>query len=130
MKINQTITLFLFLFISVYINAQGFTIKDYNIEVQLETDNSCFITEKILVNFHEERRGIFRDIPSNTKLSGQNKSVKLTDVSIKGHNYKILRENNNYRIRIGDKDKFLTGDVLYSIEYRLQNIYLLGKRSH
>ena len=61
--------LVIFLIASVSLFSQGYFIKNYDVEMQLNEDGSLDVTENIKVNFDEQRQGIIRDIPPNRHRS-------------------------------------------------------------
>ena len=96
-----------------------YTIKNYDVKIDVTEDNIYHIVETIEVFFSEPRHGIFRDIP--TSLYGYNH--KISDVKvidpITGTNYKydVSNEGSNIKIKIGDADVYVNNQKTYLIEY-------------
>lgn len=105
----------------------GYVIDNYDVNIIVNENNTFDITEKIDVNFLEARHGIFRTIPLNNKVYRENGSsnrnrARVTNVNV-NDDYKMTLENNNYKIRIGNADTYVTGQKEYTIKYT----YNIGK---
>lgn len=101
--------------------------NNYQVDIQILDDASVRVKENIDVYFNEKRRGIFRNIPKAILVNGEKIKVELTDVEVQNHKFKMLNENNNRVIRIGDPDIYLTGQQTYNISYTLKNIFLFAE---
>ncbi|MDY3765704.1 MAG: DUF2207 domain-containing protein [Lachnospiraceae bacterium] len=62
------IVLFLLPACGVCADEGGYTVKNYEIEAVLHSDNTVDVTEQIEVFFTEERHGIYRDIPTEIRV--------------------------------------------------------------
>ncbi len=113
MKKTLCTILSILLLLGLAAGQEAFTIEHYHVRMEAAENNSYRITEVIDVNFHEERRGIFRDIP----LVFDKNPVKIRSVRVPGYSFKKLREGENLRIRIGDPAVLLYGPVRYEIHY-------------
>ena len=71
---------FIFIFASYdKVLAENFTIKEYDIQINVQKNKSFHITEKIDTNFHRKAHGILRTIPITYKLvreDGSKQNVK------------------------------------------------------
>ncbi|MCC7379820.1 MAG: DUF2207 domain-containing protein [Chitinophagaceae bacterium] len=131
---------FLFLILSVFISnsvtAQGYTIKLYQVNVQVNKDASLDITETLDVNFTESHHGIFRMIPFKYKLAalpqGSEKAnrqlesngyahVLIEDIQVKDWNFSVSNNGSYKEIKIGSKNKYVYGQQQYVIKYKLLN---------
>jgi len=110
--------------LTAHITAQGYTIDAYDIDVQISNQGHIDVKEVISVTFNEKRRGIFRNVPKYYKINGQRHRVKLSNVDVINHKYKVLSEGNNKVIRVGRENKWITGEVSYQLEYRLENTFI------
>ena len=115
---------FFFVFSDVY--ATEYYIKEYEVNINVNLDNSLNIEEIITVNFNVPKRGIIRNIPYvNNVISLESDNIKNI-VKIKNlkvdEQYKKSIENNNLNIRIGNPYKQLTGEKTYQINYN----YIIG----
>ncbi|HQW83509.1 MAG TPA: DUF2207 domain-containing protein [Ferruginibacter sp.] len=119
-----------------FVSAQGYTIKLYQVNVQVNKDASLDITETIDVNFTESHHGIFRLIPFKYKLlplrdgiekaSRQLEShgyaqVIIEDIHVDGWKFSVSNTGNYKEIKIGNKKKYVDGDQQYIIRYKLLN---------
>lgn len=93
----------------------NFVIQAYDINMQVQDDNSYLITETINVLFNVDQRGIIRTIPLNTYRGD---AAQITDVSVNGHPFETSREGGDLRIRIGDPDRYASPQEQYRISYR------------
>ncbi|MCB0709820.1 MAG: DUF2207 domain-containing protein, partial [Chitinophagaceae bacterium] len=128
---------FLFLILSVFISnsvtAQGYTIKLYQVNVQVNKDASLDITETLDVNFTESHHGIFRMIPFKYKLAalpqGSEKAnrqlesngyahVLIEDIQVKDWNFSVSNNGSYKEIKIGSKNKYVYGQQQYVIKYK------------
>ena len=112
---------------SVQVNSREYYIKAYDVDIKVNENNTYDVTEKITAYYNVNKHGIIRTIPlmnNITRLDGTtsyNKTrVKKVSVDSK---YKTYREGNNYVIKIGSKNKMLTGEHQYVIKYT----YNIGK---
>ncbi len=114
----------------------GYTIKHYNVSVVVNKDASLDITETIDVNFSESRHGIYRLIPFQYELaplpSGTEKADRqlesngyahtiIEDIGVDGWKYAVSNQGDYKEIKIGDKNKYVEGDQVYRIHYKMLN---------
>lgn len=99
----------------------------YNVDININEDNSFDITEHISAYFNEQRHGIFRTIPTRNQVrrtDGTSHSVKAKIKNIKAsENCDVSIENGNYVLQIGDADTYVEGEHDYTIKYT----YMLGE---
>lgn len=121
----MSIRWFLFLllvWLSVFqVNAQYYTIKQFDIGVTFTDEGYADFEEVIDVEFLQQRHGILRAIPVRDRIDGKIVDRILKDVSVEGYKYTTYKENNNFVIRIGDADKYVDGRQVYRIHYRVLN---------
>lgn len=119
------ILLVLFCGFSQDVHAELFSIRDYNVDIQVLGSEGIFeVHEDITVEFTEPRRGIFRNIPYRYRINGEEVDIKIYDVKVDGYKFSTYRENNNYIIKIGDKDIFLDGIQKYRISYKVKKAFI------
>ena len=104
-----------------------YVLDKYDVNIKVNEDNTFNITETIAAYFNKPKHGIFRTIPLANKItrldgSKSNNRARITNLSV-NNKYKVSRENENYKIQIGDANKTLTGEQTYVIKYT----YDLGK---
>ena len=114
-----------------------FTIKKYDVTIEVNKDASLDIEESIFVNFISERHGIFRFIPYVYQLQsvpagtekadrpltmGNSTRVIIENLRVvNGWDYSLSSEGNYKVIKIGSADKYVNGDQEYVIRYRVLN---------
>ena len=114
--------------------AEDYEITNYDINVNVNENNSFDITEVIDVDFSVPKHGIYRLIPVRgtvTRNIGdmENPSIKVDQYKARVKNVKVSDKfetsyvNSNIEIKIGDKDKLVNGNKTYKISYT----YYLGK---
>ncbi|MDF1696642.1 MAG: DUF2207 domain-containing protein [Saprospiraceae bacterium] len=108
---------FLFLFITILSYSQGFTIKNFDIKLEIKADGSYHIEETIDANFYEKRRGILRDIETSYIIQNRKINLDIVNINIAGHDYKVNKSKDKVSIRIGNPDVYITGDQTYRISY-------------
>jgi len=112
--------------------AEYFTIKNYNVDLTVKNNSVIEVKEEISVSFTEQRHGIFRKIPYIYKTSDKGKDIAdrpftlnknfrydIFDVNVPNENYKVYKEGRYLIIRIGDADKYVSGDKKYTIYYKI-----------
>ncbi len=98
----------------------------FELEAVVDENANATITETIHYDFgDDERRGIFRDIPTSYVVSGDqgyNLDFSITEVTRDGQSEPYAQESNTANmatIRIGDPDVYITGTHQYTITYNL-----------
>lgn len=112
------------------IAAQDFTITKFHADITVNNDASLHVRETILVNFHESRHGIYREIPF--KYSDERGNTirtplhvqSVTDQTGTGRKYRVARKGNIVNLRIGDSKHYVSGFQTYVITYEVQNAVL------
>ncbi len=93
---------------------EAFVIDNFHSDIQINEDSSFTVTETIDINFSMDRHGIFRD------LDTQGIRVKIKEVLNQNNdpwNYTLESFSEGTRIRIGDADKYISGNQTYKITY-------------
>ena len=105
-------------------SANGFTIEQYKIVMNVNESNSVDVKEYITVNFYESgHHGIYRFIPSwleYTNKDGvtQSKQSKISNLKAVGDKYTIDTVSGKQKIKIGDANYTLPiGNHTYEIDY-------------
>ena len=93
--------------------------------IEVNEDSSFIVTERIAYNFGDEQRhGIYRDIKYKYKARGGNYNLRIEVLSITNGldeplNYVTSTEGDDFRIKIGDADSYVTGIMAYKIKYKV-----------
>ena len=106
----------------------GERILDYRVNLEIRDDGNLGVTEVIAYDFgSNERRGIFREIPTRFPYDDEHERVyPIEDVTVTATpestptDVQVTTEGNVTRIRIGDPDVFITGQHTYTISYTVQ----------
>lgn len=116
--------------------AYDYTIDAYHVDMKVTKQNTYRITEQIKVNFNYSRHGIYRDIPLLNKIEREDGSSDRVMAKIENINctdtFSASREKidgRDYcRLQIGDKDKTISGEKMYTIsyDYKMGNDVLAG----
>ena len=110
--------------------AEYFTIGDFHADITIHDDASLTIVETIDVRFTHARHGIFRAMPYKyTDELGAAMRTPINVMAVKDETgrkrpYKVTREHNEIRVRIGDADRYVSGRQVYIIEYEVENAML------
>lgn len=109
-------------------NAAGvndFVINNFNADYLLTNEiagGKLTTTEEINLTYSGQNHGILRAVPIYYK--GWNTKIKIRFVERDGANepYTTYQENDNLIIKIGDKDKTITGEHSYKIVYEQRHV--------
>ena len=100
-------------------------IDNYQISINIQSDSSLLVTEKIFYDFGaEERHGIFRDIPYKYQRDSFSYKLRLSDFSVKdetGQDYIFTKSvsGGDVQLKIGSADTLVTGRKVYIINYKV-----------
>jgi hypothetical protein len=102
------------------------SIVNFDSSIEINTNGTVDFTERILYDFGTaQKHGIVREIPI-TKVNLDEKVYKMefTDISVfdgssSARPFKQYLNDNILTIQIGDADKFVTGQNLYNIHYKV-----------
>ena len=95
-------------------DTKAYYYKNIDVNMVVNENNSYDIVETADVFFKEERHGLIWKVPAKTYT---NRFAKIDKGRVEGHKYTISRNAFEYDIKIGDADKYVTGDQQYVISY-------------
>lgn len=104
-------------------------INDFSVDIRINQDATIDVSEIIAYDFgSEEKHGIFRDLPYKYKTKGGNFTLRYSDFSVTDNTGKEIKftvesKGNNKRIKIGDADAFVSGQVRYAIKYKVERAF-------
>jgi uncharacterized membrane protein YgcG len=110
--------------------AQYFTINKFHSDITIHQDSSFIVKETIDVKFQRPRHGIYREIPFKYRdefgktIETPLKVLSVTDGSGKSWKYKVNRMGPVINIRMGDANKYVSGNQTYVITYQIENAIL------
>ncbi len=98
--------------------------RGYQVTLTVRTDGWLDVTELITVDFDIPRHGIYRSIPYSYRLpTGERYNLRLVVEEVlaggKPAPVKKTRQDGSLIVRIGDPDVLVTGEVTYTIRYRV-----------
>ncbi len=125
-----SVLLFLFLLSAGLVQAQE-QIRSFQTVVTVSPDATVAVEEKILYDFgSQSRHGIYRNIPVvNTNIDGKKFEVDFSfggvtqdfgDKNPLEVPVSLERDGEMMNMRIGDADSYVTGQVLYDIQYQMR----------
>ena len=128
-KILSIIAIFMISFMPLNVMAAeyDYTLNSYDVNINVNENNTFDITETIDAFFNTEKHGIFRKIPTKNKVvrldgtTSYNKA-KISDIEV-NDSFTTSDESENKVIKIGNANITLTGEK----EYRISYLYDLGK---
>ena len=99
--------------------AADYTIKNYNVDMELRTDGSMLVNETIDVNFSQQKHGIIRKIA--TKNPNNGRVTSISSPMVEWDNFQVSRENDMVKLKIWDPNSTVYGDHKYQISYVVDN---------
>ncbi len=114
-------------------SAYEYELNGYDVNIRVEENNILHITETIQACFYVSKHGIYRYIPLKNNIRRFDGSSSVARAKVKNvtcsEEFTTSISDDNYVIKIGDKDVTLTGDKSYTIsyDYELANDTLKGK---
>ncbi len=119
---NKILLPFLLSFCSAFLLANNdFTIEKYHVDIQVSEAGIIQVVETIDVNYHKKMRGIYRDINTHGKFLSHTQRLTLSDIHVDNYKYKVEKKSKQFRIRIGDANKYIQGRHTYTIHYTAAN---------
>ncbi len=107
-----------------------FVIRDYQVLMEVHPDGSMKVTENILVDFSESRRGIYRTIPIHSYVNGEWKDIRISKVKTQEPK-KIMKSPGEWKIRFGESDVWIpAGEKLYSFSYEVNKVMLTDNTNY
>ncbi|MBK7410396.1 MAG: DUF2207 domain-containing protein [Saprospirales bacterium] len=124
--LNQLVLVLGMLLLALPVQAEYFTIENYQVHITVEPSGDFLVEETIDVLFDSERHGIFRSIPYKYKVGGKTQKVKLRNVKVDGWPAeKSWDLSSGYlTLKIGHADSYVNGRQRYVIRYKVKNAWL------
>ncbi|WP_022670233.1 DUF2207 domain-containing protein [Hippea alviniae] len=127
-KLLAVIVLFI-TFVPISSKAEYFYIKDYHVNLYIHKDAVIDVEETIKVHFLQPRHGIIRKIPykyrvsdsakKHFRTSGDYYEISIYNVKVENFKYSTRKRGKYLYIKIGDRLKYVNGDVVYKISYTI-----------
>ena len=108
----------------LFLPALGERIGDYLVQVAISKNGYLTVTEELTLAFDVPRHGIYRRIPySYTLPTGEKYKLRVWVEEVLADGgavpVKKYREGRYLVVRIGDPNRLVTGEVIYTIRYRV-----------
>ncbi|MGH9200920.1 MAG: DUF2207 domain-containing protein [Vicinamibacterales bacterium] len=106
---------------------EGWVIRSFDARYIMNADGSVDATEDLRVDFSAlERHGIFRDMTVEYAYNDEsNRLIDISQVSVTDGNglvpFELNDDGPNLRIKIGDPDRFVSGELRYVISYTIND---------
>ena len=109
------------------VKASGYRVTSFDSKIVIEQSTSLRISETIKTDFLEAKHGIYRYIPIVYRSGNETIKVYIGNISIKdengnGYGYSTSRNNDILTLKIGDKNRTITGKKTYIINYTIDNV--------
>ncbi|WP_456479449.1 DUF2207 domain-containing protein [Nautilia sp.] len=90
-------------------------IDRYVVSVKISPNGDLDVTELIYYDFGSKKHGIYRYIPQKDNI------IKILDVKMDNRDVHSLYKfkNNTFFLKIGDKNRLISGKHLYTIKYKI-----------
>ena len=104
-------------------------INSFKSDITVQKNADVLVTETVIYDFgNAEKHGIFRDIPIvYENEEGKKFKIDFQILSIKdeqgiAYQYQQSKKGENFSIKIGDPDKYVTGEKTYIISYKISRV--------
>lgn len=114
--------------------AQGFYVKNYEVDVYIDPDGYFDVVENYDLFFTNPKHGIYRDIRTRYEVeafdgSEEKREIKISNIEVPNFKYTttnsfMRKVDGMLRIKIGDAEKWVKGDVHYEVKYRVKRAFL------
>ncbi|MBU1045699.1 DUF2207 domain-containing protein [Patescibacteria group bacterium] len=100
-------------------------IDSFNAIIKVNSNGTLNIEEQIRYDFgFADKHGIYRDIPVKYQARGGNYNLRISDIKVVDENgqpykFSVSSQGQYQRIKIGDADKYITGQKTYIIKYKI-----------
>jgi len=104
---------------------EGWVIRSFDVEYEIDDNSVVHVTEDILVDFGSlQRHGIFREMPTLYSYDGDDdRRISVSNVGVDdGQNarpFTLISSGSQLQIKIGDPNVLVSGEQRYRISYLL-----------
>lgn len=133
MNFNKSFLL-ISLLLSINIFAQGFDVKNYEVEIFISEKGYFDVVEKYKVDFFQAKHGIIRKIQTRYDFLDknqvkENRRIYISNIKVPNHKFSKtsdwqLRYQDFLDLKIGNKNRLVTGEQYYEIRYRVENAFI------
>ena len=114
--------------------AQGFVVNNFIADFYLNEEGYFDVIENYEVEFLQPKHGLYREILTdytikNTDGKNEKRHLVIQHIEVPNHHFEISskweqRTDGKIEIKIGEKDKLVSGIQHYEIRYRVYNGFL------
>ena len=114
--------------------AQGFIVKNYEVDIYINADGYFDVVENYDISFDIHKHGIYRDIRTRYDLvtfdnSEETREIKISNIEVPDHKFEatngfMRKVGGTLQIKIGDPDRTIIGPQHYEIKYRVKRAFL------
>jgi uncharacterized membrane protein len=136
---RHTLQVLILLFSISFGFAQGFSVEQYSVEIDINSEGYFDVVERYDINFSQYKHGIYRDIQTNYTVQNvdgetEKRRIQISNIEVPGH---IFEASNRFeqkiegkvRIKIGDPNRTIVGPQHYEIRYRISNAFLFEENA-
>lgn len=115
---------------AAYAADADFETDAYNVTINVQGDNSAYITEEIAIDALQPIHGIYRYIPlsqtirfydkEEREIDRARKNIRVEEITVEKDPFEAYKKNGNRIIKIGDEDKTFKGEHDYTLSYRVR----------
>ena len=88
----------------------------FDVKIEVNSDYTFEVTEKLTVEFNDQRHGIYRTLPN---YWGEDR-IKYKNIKVTGAPLSVSRDEDYTSLRIGDANVYVTGTQEYIVSYTIQ----------
>ena len=131
---KKIILLLSFFLVNTFAFAQGFVVKNFTADIYLNSEGYFDVVENYDVEFNQAQHGIYREIITDYKFQTaegktEKRNLVIENIEVPSNKFEVSskreqRMDGKVVIKIGEKDKVVSGLQHYEIKYRVYNAFL------
>ncbi len=114
----------LFVLMAIHLPAQDFTIDSFISNILVNKNGMVNVSESIYVDFHKEKRGIFRTIPYVFSNDGNKYQTTIDDINVNDRTFEVKKKSGKLNVKIGDANRRINGKQFYKINYTVKGPFI------
>lgn len=101
------------------------TINNFDINMKVQEDGIIQVKQKLNVSFDYDKHGIYAIIPSEYTMTWSKDNIKkyyfpISNIQVKNFPYEVEQQLDGVLIKIGDPDKYLSGNQTFEYSYQIK----------
>lgn len=105
---------------------EAYDITDYDVHITVAENNVIEVAERLTLNFTEQRHGFYYALQTrgtitrkiDGRLTESRYNDRVYDFRVAGDDFELSREDEFLVAKIGDADRYVTGEKQYLITYK------------